>query len=164
MSAHPLHEEAIELLEELCAKFPLKTRPSLVWKPYRTTAGMAHLDTWSISLGIRVIIDSQRLRDTLIHEYAHLLAVHRDGMRARGHGPAWRRAMMELGAEPEVHHRYECQRNRPRQVVRYRCQRCRFEFTRSRRLARRRTYVHRECGGKIAFVGVESAIAPDEAA
>lgn len=164
MAQHPLHVEALELLQELWTVFPLKRSPTVIWKHYRTTAGMAHLDTWTISLGIRIITDPDRLRDTLTHEYAHLLAVSRVGMKGRGHGPAWRQAMHDLGATPEVHHRYNCQRNQRRQVIRYRCERCRFEFTRARRLARRRTYLHIGCGGRVTLVGIEPAIGSEEAA
>ena len=153
---HALHEDAEELLEFLFARFPMSKRPNLIWRPYRTTAGMAHLDTWSISLGAKVLITQTRMRETLLHEYAHLLAVHRHGMKARGHGEAWKQAMRDLGLPPEVHHQYECERNQPRQLVRYRCERCQFEFTRRRRLTRGRTYLHIRCGGKIRFVGVES--------
>jgi predicted SprT family Zn-dependent metalloprotease len=153
--SHPLDLEARRLLAELCDRFPIERAPTLEWRDYRTTAGTAHYDRWAIALSRRLMTDSARLRDTLLHEYAHLLAFHRAGKAGRGHGPAWRRAMQDLGLSPDVAHRYECRRNRPRRRVIYACRTCGTEIVRLRLLPRRRQYIHAGCGGGIAFVRVE---------
>jgi len=140
-------------LIRLCAQFPLPIPPRLEWRRYRTTAGTACLRTGTIALGLHVLTDAERLRATLIHEYAHLLAFHRAGTAGRGHGPAWRTAMRDLGVTPERTHRYPVARNQPRQEVVYRCAHCRTEIVRRRRLPRGKKYSHVGCGGSIRYVG-----------
>ena len=73
-------------LDRLCAAFPLGYRPALEWRPYRTTAGMAYYRRRAIGLGAAVLTTPERLVDTLIHEYAHLLAFMRHGPRGADHG------------------------------------------------------------------------------
>ncbi len=141
----------------LFERHPLHASPGIEWRNYRTTAGTAEYQRGVISLSRSLIIDEERLRDTILHEYAHLLAFQRFGVKGKGHGPAWREAMAELGAEPEVRHQYECQRNEKRQIVIYRCIRCGKQIQRRRRLPRRTTFVHLKCGGRIKFL--ESVVA-----
>lgn len=151
-----LHADAQALLAELLARFPMPP-PAVEWRRYRTTAGMAFFERWTIALSIHVVIDRDRLEETLVHEFAHLLAYHRHGRAGRGHGPAWRQAMLDLGKVPETKHRYACRRNRPRQVVVYECAACGEKFERARRLPRRRQYQHVGCGGQVRFVAAYSA-------
>jgi len=143
-------------LDRLCAEFPMGYRPSLEWRPFRTTAGMAYYRRKAIGLGASVLTTPERLIDTLIHEYAHLLAYARHGQAGRGHGAGWQRAMIDLGVEPRVRHTYEVARNASRQVVTYRCVRCGSSIERRRRLPRGRKYVHAQCGGGLKLVGVEA--------
>jgi predicted SprT family Zn-dependent metalloprotease len=151
-----LHALALRLVAEMSGRFAVRV-PTLEWRRYRTTAGMAHYDRWAISLSVHVLVDEERLRDTLVHEFAHLLAYSRHGEAGRGHGHPWRAAMIELGASPETKHRYPCRRNRPRQVVVYRCTACSVLIRRARRLPRRRKFVHVGCGGEITFHSIEVA-------
>lgn len=148
---------AESILQALHHRHPLKRPARLEWRRYRTTAGRAHFRENLITLSASILDTEEKLRDTLIHEYAHLLAYERYGRRGgTGHGPAWQHAMRELGAKPEVRHRYECQRNRPRQRVVYRCDGCKKEFHRLRRLPRKGRFRHAGCGGKIEFVRIEA--------
>lgn len=136
-----LRQEAERLLDELCAAHPMGYRPTLVWKgALRVSAGMAYFTRREIGLSPHLLVNLERLRTTLVHEYAHLLAVARHGRGAAGHGVHWRAAMLELGASPEVRHRFEVQRNRPRQIVAYLCRKCGQELRRNRRLPKRRKY------------------------
>jgi SprT protein len=153
--AEALRGIAEERLKQLCEEFPLGYVPQLVWKGYRVTAGLAYYRTGVIGLSTRVLKDEQAVVDTLIHEYAHLLAVVRHGQRAAGHGPAWQRAMMDLGQEPRVRHSYEVERNIARQSVTYVCLRCGRSVVRHRRLPRRRRYVHANCGGDLRLSKVD---------
>lgn len=148
---------AERLLDEAMGRFPLSTRPKIVWKKLRVTAGQAFYRTGTIGLSSILLDAPDKLRTTLLHEYAHLLAYQRKGKAAANHGEAWRQAMRDLGLEPNVRHQYQCERNTPRQAVVYRCRRCGQEFARSRRLPRNRKYVHAGCGGPLTLVGVRPA-------
>jgi predicted SprT family Zn-dependent metalloprotease len=149
-----LGEIANRHLDDLCARFPLGYRPVLVWKALRVSAGIAYYRAGRIALSSVVLKDEASTLETLTHEYAHLLAVHRHGQKGAGHGAAWKRAMHDMGAEPKVRHRYEVQRNTPRQKVLYRCKKCQRLIERSRRLPRKKIYVHSGCGGSIKLEAV----------
>ena len=154
---HPspeLASYAERVLDDLCARFPLGYRPLLTWRAFRTTAGIADYSKRAIGLGAAVLKDEDSLRETLVHEYAHLLAERRSGRAGRGHGRAWIQAMRDLGAHPEVRHKLDCQRNQSRQVVSYLCERCGVVFDRKRRLPTGRRYVHRDCGGRLRLHAV----------
>ncbi|MGV3618095.1 MAG: SprT-like domain-containing protein [Fimbriimonas sp.] len=148
---------AEEELARLCALFPLGYVPELQWRPYRVTAGMAYYRLHAIGLSTRVLKDEAAVRETLGHEYAHLLAVARHGTKAANHGPLWQRAMIDLGLEPKVRHTYDVERNRPRQRVTYRCLGCGASIVRSRRLPTKRRYVHVPCGGDLRLESVAPA-------
>lgn len=130
-------------------------RPTLIWKPLRVSAGIAYTRQKAIGLSSVVLVTEEAVRDTLIHEYAHLLAVHRVGPKGCGHGPAWKEAMADLGVEAKVYHRYEVERNQKRQRVVYRCEKCGHLIERTRRLPRRRTYLHTTCGGVVRLQSIE---------
>jgi predicted SprT family Zn-dependent metalloprotease len=147
-----LQDLAVATLDRLMAHHPLPVRPGIEWRRYRTTAGMARFEPPAILLSTYVLDTPEKLRETFVHEFAHLLAVARHGRRAKGHGPTWRQAMRDLGAVPEVRHTMPCVRNTARQVLVYQCERCGLEFQRRRRLPARGRFVHAGCGGDVAFV------------
>jgi len=153
---HQFAQLAESLVAEAFVKFPL-ARPVVVqWRQYRTTAGMADYRDNAILLSRSLMTDEDRLKDTVLHEYAHLLAFHRAGRAGRGHGAAWRQAMADLGQSPSVRHTYSCTRNTQRQFVHYECATCGTRIVRNRRLPKRRIYLHAGCGGRIRFVGLET--------
>ena len=143
--------KAEEWLAELSQAFPLSRPVSLEWRRFRTTAGVAVYNRNVIGLSINLLGEDERLRSTLVHEYAHLLAYDRFGRAGANHGPAWRAAMRDLGAEPIVRHSWECARNTPRTMAVYRCRKCKTEFRRLRMLRRR--VKHAACGVLVDFVG-----------
>lgn len=143
------------LLLQLCRDFPMGYTPTLTWRNLRVTAGLAMYQKQEIVLSRLVLTDAERLRITLIHEYAHLLAFKRLGRKGAGHGKAWREAMVELGLPPTVQHNYPVQRNAKRQSVVYRCVRCGSQLTRARILPKRRKYVHARCGGALKLEAIE---------
>lgn len=147
-------ELAQSTVAELVRRFPLQRVVHLEWRAYRTSAGTAHFPTNTIALSRRLLQNPDSLVRTVKHEFAHLLAFDRAGIRGTGHGAAWRQAMIDLGEDPKVHHDYDCQRNRPRQQAVYRCQRCQAMIHRARRLPRRRLYVHANCGGRLVLVEI----------
>jgi SprT protein len=153
-----LRSLAESLLADLLIKHPLKRGARIEWRPYRVTAGMAYYKLNLIGLSHVVLTTAEAVEDTLMHEYAHLLAFERGGRRGAGHGAYWQRAMTELGQVPKVRHSYEVTRNTKRQEVGYQCIRCGKTILRSRRLPRRGRYVHVDCGGdlRLAFVRARS--------
>lgn len=155
---------AAALLSDLCARHPLGRTPELVWRKMRVSAGLARYETWQIVLSTLILTDEARVRDTLVHEFAHLLAYARHGRKGAGHGRAWREAMLDLGAKPEVRHRYEVCRNVRRQQVGYVCKRCGSTIVRSRRLPKKRRYLHAACGGAVVFAWAREATPPDSPA
>lgn len=163
MATPELRELAQALLDHLMVQFPLRKRPELGWKSLRVTAGIAYYRTHQIALSTRLLVNEERLRITLIHEYAHLLAVERHGRQAANHGPAWRQAMLDLGLPPIRTHDYEVERNAPRQRVIYQCQHCGVKLVRARRLPKRRKYMHSNCGGGIRLIAVEKTTISDVA-
>ena len=151
-----LQSFASEILKRICEEHPMGYVPKLTWKKLRVTAGIAFYNKREIVLSSLVLNTPERLENTLKHEYAHLLAVSRHGMKAgAGHGQAWRQAMRDLGLKPTVHHNYEVQRNSTRQKVVYRCMKCGTQVDRARRLPRRRRYVHANCGGALRLESVK---------
>ena len=149
-----MSELALETLEQLCLRFPMGYVPGLAWRPYRVTAGMAYYRARTIGLSYIVLRDEVALRETLIHEYAHLLAYFRKGERGKGHGEVWRQAMRDLGQTPKVRHSYEVSRNKARQQVDYQCLKCGATIVRKRRLPGRRRYIHAVCGGDLRLMRV----------
>lgn len=85
MSAE-LNRYAEELFSELTTKFPLSYQPTWRWKGLRVSAGMAYWRKGEIALSSVVLTTPEMVRDTLVHEYAHLLAVDRHGAKAANHG------------------------------------------------------------------------------
>ncbi|MCW5943687.1 MAG: SprT-like domain-containing protein [Fimbriimonadaceae bacterium] len=155
LTPEELERAADAILADLCARHPLGRPPRLLWKPYRVSAGKAYLRDGTIGLSRLLLTGVERLRDTLVHEYAHLLAVDRQGLAGAGHGPAWRKAMKDLGAPPEVYHHYAVRRNVRRQKAIYACSKCGARFETHRRFPRGRRYAHRDCGGILRLLRVE---------
>jgi predicted SprT family Zn-dependent metalloprotease len=121
---------------------------------------MAYYREGVIGLSHIVLKEPQAVRDTLGHEYAHLLAVHRAGQRGAGHGAPWRTAMKDLGLEPKVRHNYAVERNSGGQQVEYLCARCGATILRRRRLPNRRKYVHACCGGDLKLYRIFKVMHP----
>ncbi len=156
MSPQDYIDVANAALAEAVAKFPMSYVPKIRWRGYRVTAGMAYYKIGTIGLSPRVLQTPEAVRETLLHEYAHLLAVYRHGLKAANHGPFWQQAMADLGQRPDVRHSYEVQRNVPRRRVTYQCARCGKLIERTRRLPSRRKYIHVDCGGSLRLHKIEA--------
>ena len=148
---------ASRALDDAFAKFPTRVRPQIQIRGYRVSAGMAYYRHNVIGLSRTVLQTDEQVRETTLHEYAHLLAVHRCGARAANHGPDWKQAMLDLGLEPKVRHNLPVQRNTKRRRVVYTCRKCQIEIIRSRRLNARRKYYHVKCGGEIRLTRIEES-------
>lgn len=149
-----LDEEAQSALAQVWNDFPLTRMPDLEWRTYSVTAGTANYRDWKICLSRKVLQGPEQVRTTLLHEYAHLMAVDRFGMKAASHGAEWKSCMAMLGLPPTVRHSYEVDRSN-RSVVQYRCQKCGQVIEARRRLARTKVWGHRNCGGRLILVGIK---------
>ncbi len=78
----------------------------IVWnKRMRSTAGRAFLHHAKVELNPRLLYVSDdplsHVRQTLLHELAHLLAYHRHGSKILAHGNEWKQACADLGIPGE---------------------------------------------------------------
>jgi SprT protein len=115
------------------------------WNPrMRTAAGRAFAREWTIELNPRLqdLPEESRgaeLRNTFLHELAHLVAFARVGRRRIApHGPEWRQACRDLGIPGE--NRCHALDFEPRRLARkyaYECPACDAVILRVRRLRRR---------------------------
>jgi SprT protein len=147
-----LVDYAAQLLEETFRQHPMRRKPTIAWRPYRVAAGKAYFQLHLIGLSTKLLDSEAKVRDTLIHEYAHLLAVDRHGRRAANHGPLWQQAMSDLGAVPERTHSYEVAPPVQSKIVTYGCLACGAQINRKRRLPRGKLFVHAGCGGSLKLV------------
>jgi predicted SprT family Zn-dependent metalloprotease len=151
-SAERMESEALSALAEARRILPMASAVHVVWKNYRTTAGRAYFHNNTICLSRPLLTTPARVRDTVMHEYAHLWVNERYGQRALPHGKQWKSAMRRLRAKPEVTHDYECERNRTQHRHAYACEKCGGLIYRVRPLMRGRRYLHVGCGGRLSHV------------
>lgn len=142
-----LDELAHKLLERARAILPVRRRVRIEWRNYPITAGRAYVDEGLICLSKPLLTTPRRVKDTVLHEYAHIYVYERWGDSARAHGPEWREAMRYLGLPPEVTHEYLIKRRR--RPYAYVCRKCGAKFRRVRPLRKTSHYWHRDCGGRI---------------
>ncbi len=157
MSPQEILDIAKAHVEDAYNRFPIRSHPLVVVKPYRVSAGMAYYRRNVIGVSAYVLQTPEQVRETTLHEYAHLLAVHRHGERAANHGAAWKQAMQDLGIPPVVRHNLPVVRNARHVRVIYRCTKCKAEIVRSRRLNSRRKYLHVNCNGVIKLDRIENS-------
>lgn len=110
------------------------------WNPrLRTTAGLAHWSTRTISLNPRLKeVSDDEVHRTLLHELAHFLAQSRAGRRSiPAHGSEWRQACCDLGIpnEPRCHDLPFARRRRTRKYF-YACPQCGTPLARVRPIRR----------------------------
>jgi predicted SprT family Zn-dependent metalloprotease len=144
---------AAEALAEAIRRLPVIDPPRIIWKRYRTTAGRAYFHEGTICLSSVLLDTPERIRETVLHEYAHHAVFQSYGPRAQSHGREWRSAMRKLGLKPDVHHAYACQGNQVSKRVVVKCRKCGEEILRVRPLKRNRIYSHIGCGGRIVSAG-----------
>jgi len=149
--AHPRsgRDQALTLVAaELVRERGLETLASVisvVWNPrMRTAAGRAFTRESRIELNSRLQdlpegAREEELRNTFLHELAHLIAFAKAGRnRILPHGPEWQQACRDLGIPGE--NRCHSLDFTPRRIERkfaYTCPHCRAVIHRVRRLSRR---------------------------
>lgn len=140
---------ARRMLKTWVREHPLASEPVLEWSGrMRVAAGKAYPTLGIIRLSILLLTDTERVAQTLAHEYAHLMAHERTGGRGLPHGKEWKEAMAALGFPAHRTHGYKPP-PRTGPVWVYRCLGCGTEVARVRRLMRGRVYTHAKCGGRI---------------
>lgn len=147
-----LYNAAQEALQFAMKKFPLSRPLCFEWKDYRVTAGKAHFEQNMITISKVVCNTQQKVWDTVLHEYAHLVVFERYGFRALPHGKEWKRVMKKLGVEPKATHDYETTRNNVRKRYIYVCKKCGEEISRVRPFKQRYKYIHVGCGGEVGHL------------
>jgi predicted SprT family Zn-dependent metalloprotease len=142
-----------EAKREAAMALPLRREVRTVWKNYPVTAGRAFIQESVICLSRKLLTTRERVRDTWLHEYAHLYVFEKHGRQVPPHGREWRAAMLELGLTPKATHDYECERRRMPRPYACACERCGLILQRTRPLKRNREYHHIGCGGRIRSKG-----------
>lgn len=140
-------EEALASAREA---FPLQTEAVIEWRDYPTTAGRAYFEGNRIRLSRRVLETEEQVRDTVLHEYAHLVVNEMHGPSAKPHGKEWRAVMKRLGAKAKATHDYPVERRYQARRIVYRCTACGYLLLRARPLRRHLVYTHIGCGGTFA--------------
>jgi predicted SprT family Zn-dependent metalloprotease len=143
-----LFDYAKEALSEGMQLARIRREVKIEWRNYPVTAGMAYYPN-VIRLSKKILKTKKQIRETVLHEYAHLVVYDKWGDRAMPHGEEWREVMLLFGLNPQVTHDYECHRRTIKKPYVCRCQRCGYEIRRSKPLMRNRIYTHIGCGGKM---------------
>ncbi len=116
---------------------------SITWnRRMRSNAGRAFILKNKIELNPRLLCiedepekSLQHLRQTLLHELAHLLAHHRHGSNISAHGPEWKQACADLGIPEETAtHQLPLPSRQMRKKWRYICPNCAIEIDRVKRM------------------------------
>lgn len=128
---------------------PLRIPVIVEWTDYPVTAGRAFLGENRICLSRKLLTTAERVWETVLHEYAHLVVWEFHGKNVAAHGTEWKNAMRALGLEPRVTHNYECERRRREKPFAYKCKNCSFILWRTRPFKRGRSYTHVGCGGRF---------------
>lgn len=129
-------ESAMLKVEQLAgARFAEKI--TVTWNArMRSTAGRAFWPAARVELNPKLVaISLDEVRQTLLHELAHLLAYHRNGRRIAPHGVEWQQACADLGIPGEsVTHKLPLPRRQQQKKWRYRCPSCQQGFDRVRQM------------------------------
>lgn len=139
---------AQEALQEGMQLAQIRIEVKIEWRNYPVTAGMAYYPN-TIKLSKKILKTKKQVRETVLHEYAHLVVYDRWGDQAMPHGEEWREVMILFGLNPQVTHDYECQRRTVKKPYSCKCQRCGYEIKRAKPLMRNRIYTHVGCGGRM---------------
>lgn len=99
-----------ELLEKHNERFPDKamTMPFISFNLKGATAGKANYMQYRINLNPVLLIENEYdfIKNTVAHEFAHLVADHHTNQLAKSHGKEWKFFMRFFGVEPSTYHNY----------------------------------------------------------
>lgn len=91
------------------------------------------------------------MKETVVHEIAHLVARNVYGANIKPHGVEWKTVMRKLGYEPETTHTMECASARQGSTYKYKCNCDEWDFTsiRHNRVLDGKKYSCPKCHGLI---------------
>lgn len=104
----------------------------------RSTAGRAWIkESWIELNPLLIGHGEEEVRQTLLHELAHLVAHERHGRRIAPHGPEWRKACADLGIPgAKATHRLALPRRQVARRYYYECPNCGAGMKRVRKMKR----------------------------
>jgi SprT protein len=94
-----------------------------------TTAGRAFLESGKLEFSPSLYAANQEdfIADTVVHEFAHLVAYQLAG--DKGHGQAWKQVMIAFGVNPTRCHSYEVPKRAKSNTTQFKCACMTHEFT-----------------------------------
>lgn len=117
-------------------------------------AGLCAPDSREIELHTLILAPGREedRNNILLHEIAHMMDWFRQ--KGHGHGYDWCSAMRAFGLPPSRIHSIGCliENKREGKTVSYRCERCGYVLSRTRRLPANVNYHHKSCGGALCLV------------
>jgi|TARA_R110002020_G_scaffold309189_3_gene524744 SprT protein len=152
--------DRIAQLDDLCADiFGREIAPSISYGLKGKVAGQAWLSKNSIKINAYCLMNNldDYIKQTLGHEYAHLLVHQEHGFNVQPHGHEWKRAMVKLGLPPNRCHNYQTVAGRKTVKYQYSCVKCgrimELGSIRHKKIASgKSTYSHGGgCGGRLKY-------------
>ena len=133
--------------------------PKLTWDLKGTVGGQAYLNQNMIRINMEALAKykDHYIKQTIGHEFAHLVAYNALGH--RGHGRSWARVMRKFNLFPDRCHDYDLT---PARVVKrqylYECDKCGKEFTltairHNKMMKGNQRYRHSTDGGQLVYKG-----------
>ena len=133
--------------------------PKLTWDLKGTVGGQAYLNQNMIRINMEALAKykDHYIKQTIGHEFAHLVAYNALGH--RGHGRSWARVMRKFNLFPDRCHDYDLT---PARVVKrqylYECDKCGKEFTltasrHNKMMKGTQRYRHSTDGGQLVYKG-----------
>ena len=153
-------QERITSRDDMCDDiFGFVLEPKIRYDLKGRVAGQAFLYQNMIKINAYVLVNNvdDYIKQTIGHEYAHLIAHERFGRNIRPHGQEWRRVMTKLGLPANRCHSYEVQSARKTVKYQYSCHKCGRLMTlgkiRHKKIASgQSTYSHAGgCGGRLMY-------------
>lgn len=146
MKKEEIHNGIVNIVDDAISLLAKNTsedyarKVTIVWnRKMRSTAGRAFLTLAKVELNPRLLFIGDdplnHVRQTLLHELAHLLAYHRYGNKITAHGNEWKQACADLGIPGEsATHSLPLPTRKQRKNWRYTCPICLESIDRVKRM------------------------------
>ena len=152
-------ESALHKLEELRIEakrlWGVDIRPEVLFDLRGQAAGQANYNANRIRLNLDLLMKygDDFVKQTVPHEFAHLVTYRRFGRQINPHGTEWKSVMIELGSSPSRTHKFESSPARRLKRFHYRCN-CKgssYELTsvRHNRIQRGHMYICKKCNAPL---------------
>ena len=120
-------QERIDSLDNMCEDiFGFSLKPTIKYNLKGRVAGQGFLYQNMIRLNAHVLMNNldDYVKQTIGHEYAHLVTHERFGAKVNPHGQEWKKVMAKLGLPANRCHNYEVQSARKTIKYQYSCHKC----------------------------------------